>query len=200
MKPMPTPSNPAPNCPRITIEPRDQTVLAGFPALFALGYFASQPVQIQWYRDGTPLSGETRIMYAFRGTGLKDDGALFNAEVSGGGCAIKTRSALLRVQAPPAPFFVRMVQGPRTAEIGKPMRLKVVAKGKGLKYQWYRNGTPLRKGTSQVLRLGRLTTEEADSLFDVVITDRFGQQTAIYGIQAKVRGGEASQAKRKPSS
>src|SRR5476649_424099 len=60
--PVPVPV-PAAAAPTITIQPADQTVVVGQPAMFAVTATGAAPLTYQWRKNGTEIAGATAASF-----------------------------------------------------------------------------------------------------------------------------------------
>jgi hypothetical protein len=82
--------------PRITQQPTGLSLLEGQTAAFAVQASGSEPLAIQWRKDGVPISGATSPGYSLTAQ-LADNGAAFTALVSNTGGQVLSNAAVLLV-------------------------------------------------------------------------------------------------------
>jgi cysteine-rich repeat protein len=134
--------------PTITLPPADVAVDEGATAMFAVVAAGTPPLQYQWKRNGTNLTGATAASYTTPPTSAADDGALFSVAVTNATGTITSAAARLSVRVlPRAPSITRQPQSLAVAE-RIAAQFSVVASGTGLTYQWLRNGAPIGGATN----------------------------------------------------
>jgi Concanavalin A-like lectin/glucanases superfamily/Abnormal spindle-like microcephaly-assoc'd, ASPM-SPD-2-Hydin/Immunoglobulin domain len=92
--------NAAPVAPAITVQPASQTVTAGQAATFTVTATGTAPLNYQWYRTGTLISGAVSASYSTAATTSSDNGAQFTVVVSNAAGTVTSSAATLTVNAP----------------------------------------------------------------------------------------------------
>jgi glucose/arabinose dehydrogenase len=89
--------------PQITQHPVPVTVSVGQPATFSVAASGSTPLQFQWQRNGSNISGATASTFTLSSPTLGDSGATFRAVVSNAFGSATSNGALLTVTNNRAP-------------------------------------------------------------------------------------------------
>jgi hypothetical protein len=97
------PKNAAPS---ITTQPANQTVTAGQAAAFSVAATGTAPLNYQWQKGTTPITGATSALYTTPPTTSSDNGSQFAVVVSNSLGSITSNSATLTVTAAGAPTDV----------------------------------------------------------------------------------------------
>jgi len=94
--------NPAPVAPSITTQPSSKTITAGQTATFSVSASGTAPLNYQWQKNSTAISGATSSSYTTPAETTSDNGAQFTVVVSNSVGSITSNPATLTVN-PPAP-------------------------------------------------------------------------------------------------
>jgi hypothetical protein len=95
------PGPPTSSVPSITIQPSDQTVSVGQAATFTVTATGAAPLNYQWQRSGSPISGATASSYAIAATTAGDSGSGFAVVVTNASGSATSRNAMLTVTSGP---------------------------------------------------------------------------------------------------
>jgi hypothetical protein len=121
------------NGPAIRTQPRSQTLNEGATATFTVEAASTQPLQYQWRRDGTDLTGATGTSHTTAEPGE------YTVRISNSAGSVVSQPATLTVNSGP-PRVVRQPQAQRVRE-GRRATFDVVVSGTTpFSYQWRRNG------------------------------------------------------------
>ncbi len=85
--------------PSITTQPASQTVIAGQTATFSVVAAGTAPLNYQWLKNGTAISGATSSSYTTPATTTADNGAQFTVTVTNTAGNITSNPATLTVNA-----------------------------------------------------------------------------------------------------
>jgi hypothetical protein len=85
--------------PSITVQPASQTVTAGQTATFSVTSSGATPLNYQWSKNGTAISGATSSAYTTPATASADSGSQFTVAVSNSDGTVISNTATLTVQA-----------------------------------------------------------------------------------------------------
>jgi regulation of enolase protein 1 (concanavalin A-like superfamily) len=66
----------------ILTQPQNQAVEELQPATFSVAYSGTRPVNVQWFRNSSPISGATNATYTIPAASLADNGAVFRASLT----------------------------------------------------------------------------------------------------------------------
>src|SRR3984957_12055554 len=89
-----TPSTPSTtSAPAITVQPSDQSVSSGQPAIFTVAATGTGTLSYQWQKNAAPIAGATAPIYTTPATALGDSGSVFAVVVSDANGSTTSRSA-----------------------------------------------------------------------------------------------------------
>jgi len=91
---------PAPVAPSITTQPSSKTIIAGQTATFSVSASGTAPLNYQWQKNGTAVSGATSSSYTTPAETTSDNGAQFTVVVSNSVGSLTSNAATLTVNAP----------------------------------------------------------------------------------------------------
>jgi hypothetical protein len=89
---------PPPVAPSISVQPADQSVLAGATATFSVTASGTAPLSYQWKKGGTAITGATSASYTTPATVVGDSGATFTVTVTNTAGSVTSSVATLTVQ------------------------------------------------------------------------------------------------------
>jgi hypothetical protein len=92
--------NPAPVAPSITAQPSSKTITAGQTATFSVSASGTAPLNYQWQKNGTVISGATLSSYTTPAETTADSGVQFTVLVSNSVGSLTSNAATLTVNAP----------------------------------------------------------------------------------------------------
>jgi hypothetical protein len=92
--------NPAPVAPSITTQPSSRTITAGQTTTFSVTASGTAPLNYQWRKNGTAISGATSSSYTTPAETTSDSGAQFTVLVSNLAGSVTSNAATLTVNAP----------------------------------------------------------------------------------------------------
>jgi hypothetical protein len=104
----------APIAPSVTAQPMSQTVVEGQPATFSVSASGTAPLNYQWMKNGTAISGAMASSYTTPATTPSDQGDQFSVAVSNSAGNAISNAATLSVNVP----FNFVVQVPSTIATG----------------------------------------------------------------------------------
>ena len=81
-----------------TQQPKDQIVVIGTSAAFTLSVDGSEPLVVQWFRNGVPVGGATNTVLTLPSVGTNDHLRVFHATVSNAQAVAISSTAFLRVE------------------------------------------------------------------------------------------------------
>ena len=96
-------SNSAPAASTITTQPANQTVTAGQTGSFSVTATGATPLNYQWRKNGTAVSGAISSSYTTPATTSADNGAQFTVVVTNTAGSVTSNAATLTVNPAPAP-------------------------------------------------------------------------------------------------
>src|SRR5437868_2467909 len=139
----------APLAPSITSQPVNQTVISGQTSTFNVVATGTAPLNYQWQKNGTNITGAASASYTTPATGTSDSGPTFDVVVSNAAGAATTK--LFRSNGQAAALAPTITTQPvnQTVTSGQTATFNVVATGTApLNYQWQKNGTNITGAAS----------------------------------------------------
>ncbi len=160
--------------PVIVQEPADTVVTAGTTLRLQVVAGGSSPFTYQWFHDRTLLPGAHGAVLEISRANLFDAGR-YEVLVRNGVDAVASRAAQVEVRLLGA-TFPEITRQPREQRVirGRDAVFSVAAAGEGpLRYQWFRDDSPLPGATDAVLEL-RDTTSAQAGFYAVEVTGARG--------------------------
>jgi hypothetical protein len=164
--------------PSVATEPTDQTVTVGQVATFSVVAVGSAPLNYQWNKNGTAITGATSASYTTAATTASDDGAQFTALISNKVGRVTSNPVSLHVRVRVAPSITTQPAN-QTVTAGQTATFTVVASGTApLSYQWLKNGANVAGATSSSYATPATTAADGGSTFNVVVSNTAGTATS----------------------
>src|SRR5207237_2325940 len=156
-----------PIAPTITTQPVDQTVTEGQAATFTGAATGTAPLNYQWQKNGTAISGATSSSYTMTATTAADSGSQFVMVVSNSVGTLSSRAAILHVNAGPPSITIQPAS--QTVKAGQTATFSVWAAGTPpLTYQWHKNGVSISGATSATYITPPTALGDSGCVFTVV--------------------------------
>jgi hypothetical protein len=160
--------------PGITVQPQDQTVIAGQTATFSVAATGTAPLSYQWQFSAMPLSGATNSMLIISNAQPADAGA-YVVMVTNIVGSVTSAVATLTVNVPPT--ITAQPQG-QSVLAGQTANFSVTATGTlPLAYEWWLNGSPISGATNSVLTVPSAQLPDAGA-YTVIVTNVAGSITS----------------------
>jgi hypothetical protein len=168
-----------PVAPSITTQPASQTVTAGQTASFSAVATGTNPLNYQWKKSGTAISGATSSSYTTPATTTSDNGALFTVVVSNTAGSVTSNPAALTVNAAPVAPAITTQPANQTVTAGQTASFSVAATGTApLNYQWRKNSVAISGATSSSYTTPATTSSDNGVQFTVVVSNTAGNMTS----------------------
>jgi DNA/RNA endonuclease G (NUC1) len=173
-----------PTPPTVTGQPSAQTVNAGSGASFSVTATGTAPLNYQWRKNGTPISGNSSAVTAtltIAATALADMGSYDCVVSNVAGSDVSAAATLTVNLVPPAITTQPLAQ---MVGVGGNASFTVAATGTGpLSYQWRRDGTLLNDGgifggTHTATLTVTNVTDAQSGAYDVVVTNAAASATS----------------------
>ena len=172
-------ANAAPVAPSITAQPASQTVTAGQTASFSVAATGTAPLNYQWQKNGTAISGATSSSYTTPTTTSSDNGEQFTVVVSNTAGSVTINAATLTVNAAPVAPSITTQPTSQTVTAGQTASFSVAATGTApLSYQWKKNGTAVAGATSSGYTTPATTNSDNGAQFAVLVSNAAGSATS----------------------
>jgi len=173
--------------PSISVQPSGTEVCRGATFTLSVQATGTPPLQYQWYRNYTPISGATQATYQDVATQT----AVYSVRITNACGEVHSDVVTVRVKEPPQ--ITQEPQGGRFAP-GSRVELSVQATGEPpLSYQWYRNGVPIPGATNATYVIANMATSDEGTYF-CVVTNECGADTSasvsvtLTGVAEQVSG------------
>ena len=164
--------------PSVATEPTDQTVTVGQVATFSVVAAGSAPLNYQWNKNGTAITGATSASYTTAATTASDDGAQFTALISNKVGRVTSNPVSLHVRVRVAPSITTQPAN-QTVTAGQTATFTILASGTApLSYQWLKNGANVAGATSSSYATPATTAADGGSTFNVVVSNTAGTATS----------------------
>jgi hypothetical protein len=166
----------SPAIPVITTHPANQTATQGQPATFTVSANGTAPLNYQWQKNMTNISGANSSSFTIPATAFVDNGAKFRCVVTNGFGSATSNEATLTVNAPPN---INSSPADQTVTQGQPATFSVSAVGSTpLTYQWQRNTVNISAATSPSYTLPSAALADSGAKFRCVVSNGFGSATS----------------------
>ncbi len=157
--------------PTIVTEPTGTAVCRGSTFTLQVEASGTEPLQYQWFQDGSPIAGATQS--AYQGTATQT--ATYSVQVTNACGSVQSQSVTVRVKE--APQITQQPQGGTFAP-GSRVELSVQATGESpLSYQWYRNSVPIPGATNATYVIANMSSSDEGEYF-CVVTNECGSDTS----------------------
>ncbi len=160
--------------PTITTQPQGKTICAGGSVTFSVVASGTAPLNYQWARDGTALSGATSASYTINPVSSSDAGT-YTVTVRNAAGSTTSSAVTLTVNVPPT---LSAHPATQTECAGSSVLMTVTADGPPpLTYQWRKDGADIAGATTAILTLPAVTGADAGTYL-VVVTNACGSVTS----------------------
>jgi len=116
-----------PVAPAITAQPQSSAVTAGQTATFTVTASGTAPLNYQWSKNSTAISGATSASYTTPATTIADSGTSFTVTVSNSAGTVTSNAATLTVNAASLTPQTITFNNPGTQTVGTPLTLTATA-------------------------------------------------------------------------
>jgi hypothetical protein len=126
-------------------------------------------------KNGSDISGATKMAYTTPATTLADNGAVFAVAVTDVNGSVTSNNATLTVKPAPQAPSITTQPADVTVNAGARARFSVSATGTApLRYQWSKNGTPITGATGSAYLSPPTTLADNGAVFAVTVSNRAG--------------------------
>lgn len=163
------------NAPVITVQPQDQTVVAGSNATLSVTATGDAPLRYQWIFEGNALAGKTNATLLISNVTTADQGTYQVLVLNAAGSVVSS-NAVVTVAIPP-----RITQQPRDTQAHRDANAIFVVQAFGsapVTYRWRKDGNFIIPAqTGSFLSIPSVQPSDA-GLYDVVVTNAVGSVTS----------------------
>ena len=151
-------------------------VAVGDPIVLTIDVGGSPTMTYLWHKDGSLVATTTSGTFTIASSALTDSGT-YDVTVTNTAGLVQSQPVVVTVVTPTVPTitgtqgFVNRVLYP-----GGTLDMSVTASGGGLKYQWYKNATPIASATASAYIIASVTNSDAAS-YSVSLTNSVGRAT-----------------------
>jgi hypothetical protein len=175
--------NAPPVAPSITTQPLSQTIIAGQTATFSVTAAGTAPLNYQWQKNATAISGAIAASYTTPAETTADNSAQFSIVVTNSVGSVISIAAILTVNPPPVAPSITTQPLSQTIIAGMTATFSVAAAGTApLSYQWRKNASTISGATSSSYTTPAETTADNAALFSVIVTNSVGSVTSSAAI------------------
>lgn len=168
--------------PLITQQPLGGNAAIGQALTFSVSATGTPPLQYQWRKNGSPISGATLSTYEITNVQASHSGA-YSVVVSNTGGSVTSADAVLVVDVTSPSIVTHPVD--TWAGTGQSATFTVVAAGSPpLQYQWKRNGTDVNGATQASYTTPLATLADSGTIYQVRVTNPAG---SILSLEAVLR-------------
>ncbi|MCX6923926.1 MAG: hypothetical protein NT154_12070, partial [Verrucomicrobia bacterium] len=152
-------------------------IAAGDPITLSVDGGGTPPLTFIWRRNGVAAGATTSNTFVITTSTLSDT-ASYDVIISNSLNTVTSSSVSVTVVTPSLPNISQIVgYQSRTLYPTGTLSMAVLATGGGLKYQWYKGGSPIPSATSSAYTVPRVTTTNAGS-YSVSVTNIVGSATS----------------------
>jgi Immunoglobulin domain/Immunoglobulin I-set domain len=165
--------------PAISVQPVNDTVIAGQAASFSVTATGSPAPTYQWKKNGANISGATSHTYTTPATVAGDSGSAFDVVVSNSAGSVTSRSAILTVTSAATAPAITVQPANDTVTVGQAASFSLTATGSPApSYQWKKNGASISGATSHTYTTPATVAGDTGAAFDVVVSNSAGSVTS----------------------
>ncbi|GAB5558935.1 MAG: hypothetical protein SynsKO_05820 [Synoicihabitans sp.] len=160
--------------PVFTEQPEGATLDEGASFTTSVTVTGTPTPEVQWYRNGSPISGATDLSYTISSASAASAGTYF-VRATNPGNSVDSSSVTINVNTKPV-----VTTDPTGAEliVGQPFSTSVEAMGLApLSYQWQKDGSDIAGATSATFSIEQVTTDDA-GVYTVIVSNRLGSDTS----------------------
>ncbi|NQU42504.1 immunoglobulin domain-containing protein, partial [bacterium] len=154
--------DPGSGAPVIQSEPSNATFQAGQTIQLSVTVTGSTPLQYQWRKEYSLISGATSAIYQIPNAD-SSDGARYWCRITNAYGHVDTRMATITVEggSVSGPPVITTQPANLSIRVGQPLAVTVGASGSGLTYQWRKDYSLISGATSATYSIGAASTGDA---------------------------------------
>jgi hypothetical protein len=178
-KPAPAATSTTATAPTIASQPASQSVAAGQTATFSVTAAGTAPLDYQWQKGTTSITGATSATYTTGPTTTADSGSTFSVVVSNAAGRINSNPAALTVTATAVAPTITGQPASLTVTAGQTATFSVTVTGTDpLSYQWWQGTIPIAGATLASYTTPATTTATSGTQYKVVVSNSAGNATS----------------------
>jgi hypothetical protein len=167
------------SAPSISAQPAAKTVSVGQTASFSVAANGTAPLNYQWRKNGSNISGATGASYTTPAAAAGDNGAVFSVVVSNSAGSVTSSGATLTVSAAASAPSITAQPAAKTVSVGQTASFSVAANGTApLSYQWRKNGSNISGATGASYTTPAAAAGDNGAVFSVVVGNSVGSATS----------------------
>lgn len=160
--------------PSISMQPSNQTVVAGSDVTFAVSANGTAPLSYQWRFNSSPIANATGSTYTTTDVDSSDVGS-YSVVITNSAGMVTSGDATLTVNVPPS---IAPEPASQTALLGANVTFSTGATGTTpLSFQWLKNGSPIANATTTTFSINGVAYSDA-ATYTVVVTNVAGSDTS----------------------
>ena len=162
--------------PSISTQPASAKIVAGQTATFNVAATGTAPMNYQWMKNGTAVSGANSSSYTTPAETTADNNAQFSVAVSNSAGRATSGAAVLTVTSPVVAPTITTQPVSQTIASGKTATFSVAATGSTpMTYQWSKGGVAISGATTSSYTTPAMT---AGAQFTVTVANSAGSATS----------------------
>ena len=152
-------------------------IAAGDPIVLSIDAGGTPPLTFTWHAHGGTVATTSSNTLVIASSGLADAGT-YDVTITNASGSVQSGSVSVSVVNPSQPAIVQLMgYQSRTLYPTGTLSMAVSATGGGLKYQWYKNTSPIATATSSAYSVAHVVAADAGS-YSVSITNSMGAATS----------------------
>ncbi len=165
--------------PSLLLHPMDTMLKVGERALFTTSALGTAPLQFQWEKNGTPISGATDTFYLTPPVTIADNNSEYRCVVSNTYGSVTSNSADLTVSNQPTKPEITADPKDTTAFLGTTTTFSLSVIGATpFEYQWQKNDTNITGGTDSLYTTPTLAMSDSGSFYRCIVSNVVGKDTS----------------------
>ena len=165
--------------PHITVQPVNQTVIAGQSTSFSVSATGSG-VTYQWQKNGATITGATNFSYSTPVTTVSDTGSGFTVTVSNNFGSVTSNPAFLTVNVAMSAPVITLQPTSQTVTVPNCAVFSTAATGTApMSYQWKRNGLSISGANGPTYMTPTTSTVDNGAAFSVVVSNGAGSAPRV---------------------
>jgi hypothetical protein len=152
-------------------------VPAGDPIVLSVDAGGTPPLTFTWHAHGGTVATTSSNTLVIASSSLSDSGT-YDVTITNDSGSVQSASVSVNVITPTQPAIVQLVgYQNRTLYASGTLSMAVIGTGGGLKYQWYKNASPIASATSSAFTIASVTNSDAGG-YSVNVSNAVGNATS----------------------